>query len=75
MVGLLAIGRLDGNLPVVTDRHIPIRNMMLQYNFVHNRAGGLAQLNNGFWNQFVSSIVRPPATSWPKAPTDLPLRR
>lgn len=59
LAGLLAIGRLDGNLPVVTDRHIPIRNMMLQYNFVHNRAGGLAQLNNGFWNQFVSSIVPP----------------
>jgi len=59
LVGLLSIGRTDGNLPVVTEKKIPIRNMLLQYNFVHNRAGGLAQLNNGYWGQFVSSIVPP----------------
>ena len=41
LVGLLAIGRTDGNLPLVTEKSIPIRNMALQYNFVFDRAGGL----------------------------------
>lgn len=59
MAGLLSIGRTDGNLPVVTEKNIPIRNMLLQYNFVHNRAGGLAELNNPNWAQFVSTIVPP----------------
>jgi FtsP/CotA-like multicopper oxidase with cupredoxin domain len=59
MVGLLSIGRTDGNLPLVTEKNIPIRNMLLQYNYVHNRAGGLAQLNNPYWPQFVSTIVPP----------------
>src|SRR5665809_91039 len=44
LAGQLAIGRLDGNLPVVTENKIPIRNMLLQYNYVFERAGGLAQL-------------------------------
>ncbi len=30
---------------------IPIRNMVLQYNYVFDRAGGLAQLNNHNWSQ------------------------
>ena len=38
LVGLLAIGRTDGNLPLVTEKSIPIRNMALQYNFVFDRA-------------------------------------
>src|SRR5436190_5905584 len=59
LVGLLAIGRTDGNLPLVTERSIPIRNMALQYNFVFDRAGGLAQLNNLTWSQWVSSITPP----------------
>jgi len=59
MVGLLAIGRLDGNLPVVTEKRIPVRNMTLQYNYVFDRAGGSAQLNNPYWPQFVSTIVPP----------------
>lgn len=59
MVGLLAIGRLDGNLPVVTEKRIPIRNMMLQYNYVFGRAAGMAQLNNPYWPQFVSTITPP----------------
>jgi hypothetical protein len=41
LVGLLAIGRTDGNLPLVTEKSIPVRNMALQYNFVFDRAGGL----------------------------------
>ena len=59
LVGLLAIGRTDGNLPLVTEKSIPIRNMALQYNFVFDRAGGLAQLNNPNWPQWVSSITPP----------------
>src|SRR5262245_34142171 len=59
LAGLLALGRTDGNLPVVTEKSIPIRNMALQYNFVFDRAGGLAQLNNPTWPQWVSSITPP----------------
>jgi hypothetical protein len=59
MVGLLAIGRTDGNPPLVTQNRIPIRNMLLQYNYVFDRAGGLAQLNNYTWPQWVSSIKPP----------------
>ncbi|MDB5487171.1 MAG: Multicopper oxidase type 3, partial [Reyranella sp.] len=59
MVGLLAIGRLDGNLPVVTEKRIPIRNLTLQYNYVFGRAAGMAQLNNPYWPQFVSTIIPP----------------
>ena len=49
MVGLLAIGRTDGNLPLVTQNQIPVRNMLLQYNYVSDRGGGSAQLNNYTW--------------------------
>ncbi len=59
LVGLLAIGRTDGNLPVVTEKQIPIRNMLLQYNAVFDRDGGLAQLNNVNWPQYVSSLAPP----------------
>ncbi len=59
LVGLLAIGRTDGNLPVVTQNRIPIRNMILQYNFVFDRDGGGSQLNNPNWPQYVSSIKPP----------------
>jgi len=59
LVGLLAIGRTDGNLPIVTEKNIPIRNMALQYNFVFDRAGGLAQLNNPYWPQWANSITPP----------------
>jgi hypothetical protein len=52
LVGLLAVGRTDGNLPLVTEKRIPVRNMALQYNFVFDRAGGLAQLNNLSWPQW-----------------------
>ena len=59
LVGLLAVGRTDGNLPLVTEKSIPIRNMGLQYNFVFDRAGGLAQLNNVNWPQWASTIIPP----------------
>jgi FtsP/CotA-like multicopper oxidase with cupredoxin domain len=59
MVGLLAIGRTDGNLPLVTQNQIPIRNMLLQYNYVFDRVGGSAQLNNYTWPQWVNTIKPP----------------
>src|SRR5262252_6527094 len=59
LVGLLAVGRTDGNLPLVTEKNIPIRNMALQYNFVFDSAGGLAQLNNVSWSQWASTITPP----------------
>jgi FtsP/CotA-like multicopper oxidase with cupredoxin domain len=59
LAGLLAIGRTDGNLPLVTQNSIPVRNMLLQYNYVFDRANGLAQLNNPYWPQFVSSLAPP----------------
>ncbi len=59
MAGLLAIGRTDGNLPLVTENQIPIRNMVLQYNYVFDRAGGAAQLNNYTWPQWVSTLKPP----------------
>lgn len=61
LAGQLAIGRLDGNLPLVTENKIPIRNMLLQYNYVFERAGGLAQLNNPNWAQYVSTLKAPEA--------------
>ena len=33
--------------------------MVLQYNDVFDRAGGLAQLNNPYWSQYVSTITPP----------------
>ena len=61
LAGLLAIGRTDGNLPLVTANQIPIRNMLLQYNYVFGRAGGLAQLSNPNWAQYVDTGVVPKA--------------
>ncbi|MDI4664299.1 multicopper oxidase domain-containing protein [Xanthobacter autotrophicus] len=60
LAGILSIGRLDGNLPVVTQKAIPIRNMALQYNFVFDRQGPNPQLNTANWPQFVSTL-EPPA--------------
>jgi FtsP/CotA-like multicopper oxidase with cupredoxin domain len=59
LAGLLAIGRTDGNLPLVTENQIPIRNMLLQYNYIFDRQDGLAQLNNYTWSQWVNS-TKPP---------------
>src|SRR6266516_4836230 len=61
LAGLLAIGGPDGNLPLVTDNNIPIRNMALQYTFVLGRAGGLTELNHPTWPQWVNSITPPKA--------------
>ncbi len=60
LAGMLAIGRTDGNLPVVTQKSIPIRNMALQYNFVSDRTGPNPGFSNANWPQFVSTL-KPPA--------------
>ena len=76
LAGLLAIGRTDGNIPLVTEKQIPVRNMLLQYNYVFDRAGGLAQLNNpnlAAMGQHASS--RRKAMSWRRAPIARCLRR
>jgi FtsP/CotA-like multicopper oxidase with cupredoxin domain len=59
LAGLLAIGRTDGNIPLVTANRIPIRNMILQYNYVSDRKGGLAQLNSPSWPMWVSTLKGP----------------
>jgi len=59
LAGLLQIGRSDGNLPAVTEHHLPVRNMSLQYNFVFDRAGGQTVLNNVNWSQWVSTLKPP----------------
>jgi hypothetical protein len=59
LLGLLVIGRADGNIPLVTQNNIPIRNMALQYNYVFGRAVGLAQLNNPTWPSNVSTLKKP----------------
>jgi FtsP/CotA-like multicopper oxidase with cupredoxin domain len=59
LAGLLIIGRSDGNIPLVSDKAIPIRNMAIQYNYVFDRQGGHAILNGVNWPQFVSTLKAP----------------
>lgn len=62
LAGLLEIGRPDGNLPLVTENDIPVRDMAIQYNFVFDRNGKGHQLNNYSWPQFVSTFTPPQGT-------------
>ncbi|MGK2883134.1 MAG: multicopper oxidase family protein [Mycobacterium sp.] len=62
LAGLLEIGRPDGNIPLVTEHDLPIRNMALQYNFVFDRVGAGRQLNNPNWSQWVSTLTPPEGT-------------
>ncbi|MDT5243921.1 MAG: hypothetical protein QOD36_1297 [Mycobacterium sp.] len=59
LAGLLEIGRPDGNLPVVTQNNIPVRDMAIQYNYVFDRNGKGHQLNNYSWPQWVSTLKPP----------------
>jgi FtsP/CotA-like multicopper oxidase with cupredoxin domain len=59
LAGLLEIGRPDGNLPLVTQNKIPVRDMAFQYNYVFDRKGKGHQLNNYSWPQFVSTLKPP----------------
>jgi FtsP/CotA-like multicopper oxidase with cupredoxin domain len=59
LAGVLLVGRADSEIPLVTQNHIPIRTMLLQYNWVFDRRGGLAQMNNPDWNQYVSTLTPP----------------
>jgi FtsP/CotA-like multicopper oxidase with cupredoxin domain len=59
LAGLLEIGRPDGNLPLVTQNEIPVRDMAIQYNYVFDRNGKGHQLNNYSWAQWVSTLKPP----------------
>ena len=59
LVGLLAIGRTDGNLPLVTQNRIPDPEHGAAVQFRVRSRGWLAQLNNPNWPQYVSSIKPP----------------
>ncbi|MCZ4549361.1 multicopper oxidase family protein [Gordonia rubripertincta] len=59
LAGLLEIGRPDGNLPIVTEKNIPIRDMALQYNYVFDRSGDGATLNHPGWPQYLSTLTPP----------------
>jgi len=59
LAGVLLIGRADSEIPLVTKNHIPIRTMRLQYNDVFDRSGGLAQIVNPNWSQYVSTLAPP----------------
>ncbi len=59
LAGMLLVGRADSDIPLVTQNKIPIRTMLLQYNTVFDRVGGLAQMTNPNWPQWVSTLVPP----------------
>ncbi len=44
LAGMLQIGRADGNIPLVTQNNLPIRNIAIQNNYVFDRKGGLTTL-------------------------------
>lgn len=59
LAGMLLVGRADSEIPLVTEKHIPIRTMMLQYNTVFDRKDGLSQMTNPNWPQWVSTLIEP----------------
>ena len=59
LAGMLLVGRADSEIPLVTQNKIPIRTMLLQYNVVFDRMGGLAQMTNPNWPQWVSTLMPP----------------
>ena len=59
LAGMLLVGRADSEIPLVTQNKIPIRTMLLQYNTVFDREGGLAQMTNPNWPQWVSTLTPP----------------
>ncbi|CAM3627601.1 multicopper oxidase family protein [Smaragdicoccus niigatensis] len=59
LAGMLEIGRPDGNLPIVTEKKLPIRTMALQYNWVFDRKGTGAHLDEPSRAKFVDTHVAP----------------
>ncbi|MEX0991178.1 MAG: multicopper oxidase domain-containing protein [Actinomycetota bacterium] len=59
LAGLLEIGEPSGDIPLVKQHDLPVRTMALQYNYVFDRAGGSAQLNDANWPQYVSTRTQP----------------
>jgi FtsP/CotA-like multicopper oxidase with cupredoxin domain len=66
LAGMLLVGRADSEIPLVTQNKIPIRTMLLQYNTVFDRMGGLAQMTNPNWPQWVSTLIPPKANELAK---------
>lgn len=65
LLGMLAIGDTSGGIPKVTDNSLTVRNMAIQYNYVFDRAGNLADpiLNNANWPALVSTYTLPQGVS------------
>ncbi|HKE35974.1 MAG TPA: multicopper oxidase domain-containing protein [Candidatus Baltobacteraceae bacterium] len=59
LAGMLLVGRADSEIPLVTQKNIPIRTMLLQYNTVFDRQGGMTQMTNPNWPQWVSTLIAP----------------
>ena len=59
LAGMIVIGRADGDIPAVTNNNLPVRTMALQYNYVFERASGLATLNNPWWPAMLSTLKPP----------------
>ena len=59
LAGMLLVGRADSDIPLVTQKNIPIRTMLLQYNTVFDRQGGMSQMTNPNWPQWVSTLIKP----------------
>jgi FtsP/CotA-like multicopper oxidase with cupredoxin domain len=59
LAGMLLVGRADSDIPLVTQKNIPIRTMLLQYNTVFDRKDGMSQMTNPNWPQWVSTLIKP----------------
>src|SRR5580704_6649026 len=59
LAGMLLVGRADSDIPLVTQKSIPIRTMLLQYNTVFDRKDGMSQMTNPNWPQWVSTLIKP----------------
>jgi FtsP/CotA-like multicopper oxidase with cupredoxin domain len=59
LAGMLLVGRADSDIPLVTQKNIPIRTMLLQYNTVFDRKDGMSQITNPNWPQWVSTLIKP----------------
>ncbi len=59
LAGMIVIGRADGNIPAVAQHKLPVRTMALQYNYVFERAAGLATLNYPWWPAMLSTLKPP----------------
>ena len=59
LAGLLIIGRADGQLPIVTQNNLVVRNMALQITNIFDRKGGQSTWSNPFLGSFASTVKLP----------------